>query len=327
MKIRELLLAMILGLGVPWMIFSVLEARHYDAEVLETTNVSSSEPAMDSEDLEQEDMKITVAFPDGETVSMYLEEYVAGVVRGEMPADFELEALKAQAVAARTYVLKRYASGQKHENAVVCTSGSCCQEFCTQEKYYDLGNTQDSLDKIKAAVDSTKGEVLLFGGNLIDATYYSCSGGRTEDALAVWGKDVAYLQSVDSPGEEDAAHYIDTVTLTLEQLEQKLGTQLHGDWLGEVSYTRGGGVDTIKIGSASYKGTQLRQLLNLRSTAFVMTAVGDTVTVTTKGYGHRVGMSQYGADAMAVNGNSYQDILMHYYPGVSLEQYVPQKGN
>ena len=185
----------------------------------------------------------------------------------------------------------------------------------------DAGHTQQDLIKISDAVLQTAGKVLTYNGALIEATYYSCSGGRTEDAVAVWGQDIPYLQSVESPGEERASHYIDTVTYDRSELEQVLGQKLSGNWLGTVTYTRGGGVETIEIGSKVYKGTEIRQLLGLRSTAFVMTAVADTVTVTTKGYGHRVGMSQYGADAMAVSGSTYDSILTHYYPGTELEDF------
>ena len=166
--------------------------------------------------------------------------------------------------------------------------------------------------------------MLTYQGKLIEATYFSCSGGRTEDALAVWGEDVPYLQSVESPGEEGAAHYVDTVSFTASEFCEKIGKELPGipaEWIGTIRYTAGGGVETIYIGDEPYSGTQLRSMLNLRSTAFLITAAGDTVTITTKGYGHRVGMSQYGADAMAVQGCSYEEILAHYYPGTKLQQW------
>ena len=143
-------------------------------------------------------------------------------------------------------------------------------------------------------------------------------------SLVLWGSDVPYLQSVESPGEEFAAHYVDTVIFTLEEFQQRLGVEFTDspeNWVGEISYTEGGGVDTIHLCDRTYKGTQLRKLLGLRSTDFKITAVGDTVTVTTKGYGHRVGMSQYGAQAMAQAGENYSDILAHYYPGTVLQSW------
>ena len=145
----------------------------------------------------------------------------------------------------------------------------------------------------------------------------------TEDAAAVWGADIPYLQATESPGEEGATHYIDTVTFSAVEFQNALGVSLKGNaatWLGPVQYTRGGGVDTIEIGGTVYQGKTLRKLLNLRSTAFTMTAVGDTVIITTKGFGHRVGMSQYGAEAMAVDGYDYTEILAHYYKGAVLRK-------
>ncbi len=261
---------------------------------------------------------IFVQMTDGIT-EMELDAYLTGVLLGEVPGDFEPEALKAQAVVARTYTLK----SKKHGAASVCTDPSCCQAYCTEEAYLAAGHKEEELEKIRLAVSDSEDLVLTYGGELIDATYFSCSGGRTEDALAVWGTDVPYLQAVDSPGEEKAAHHIDTVSFTVAELASLLGTDLSangGDFIGKVSYTNGGGVETIQIGDEVYDGITLRRLLGLRSTAFAMTVVGDTVTVTTKGFGHRVGMSQYGADAMAASGADCREILAHYYPGTILEK-------
>ena len=164
---------------------------------------------------------------------------------------------------------------------------------------------------------------LLDEGKLIQATYFSCSGGRTEDAAAVWGGDVPYLQSVDSPGEEAADTYADEVQLTKEAFQQMLGRRLTGSpdkWLGEVKRTKGGGVATMVIGGKTYTGTQLRSTLELNSTAFTMAVQGENIVITTSGKGHRVGMSQYGAEAMAVKGSNYREILQHYYPQTRIDK-------
>lgn len=256
------------------------------------------------------------------TEDMTLEEYVFGVVLAEMPAEFELEALKAQAVVARTYTGKKM-SNSKHNNADICTDSTCCQAYMDDESYLLAGGTEENLQKVRSAVESTAGEVLTYQGELIEATYFSCSGGKTEDAAAVWGADVPYLQSVASPGEEKAAHYTDTVRFTTKEFSSKLGLSLSGNpgmWVESMTYTTGGGVQTIVLQGNTFTGTQIRQKLGLRSTAFVITIAGDTVTVTTKGYGHRVGMSQYGAEAMAVQGSDYQEILYHYYTGTTLSE-------
>lgn len=250
-------------------------------------------------------------------VPMALEEYITGVVHCEMPANFEPEALKAQAVVARTYALRMRQKSGKHPEADVCAQSDCCQ-----------GYTNGENEKIRAAVAATAGQVLTYDGALIEATYFSSAGGRTEDALAVWGNDIPYLQSTDSPeyGYQDQS--LNTVTMTAQEFQTKLGLVLEGPcetWLSDVAYTKGGGVATMSIGGHIFDGTDLRKLLELRSTAMVITAVGDHITITTRGYGHRVGMSQYGAEAMAVSGATYDEILAHYYQGTTLELFVDKE--
>ena len=172
----------------------------------------------------------------------------------------------------------------------------------------------------------TEDLVLTFEGNLIEAPYFSCSGGTTEDAVAVWGTDVAYLQSVSSPGEEHATHYSDTVIFTPEEFAKALDLDVQGDidpnsWLGDVTYTQGNGVDTMEICGKIFRGTELRKLLDLRSTSFTVNGESDRLIIVTRGFGHRVGMSQYGADAMAVNGSTFDEILAHYYQGTELTKW------
>lgn len=259
---------------------------------------------------------------DGTLQTLEMGEYLTGVLLGEVPADFEPEALKAQAVAARTYTAKAMATGGKHADGSLCADPGCCQAYLTQEAYLSLGGSPEAVEKIRSAEEDTGDLVLTYEGELIEATYFSCSGGITEDAKAVWGTEYPYLQSVDSPGEENAAHYRDQFSFTGEELQEKLGVTLTGapaTWFADTVYTAGGGVDTMVIGGQTYGGTQLRSLLGLPSTAFAVTIQGDTVTFATKGYGHRVGMSQYGADAMAVLGSTFAEILEHYYPGTRLE--------
>ena len=243
-----------------------------------------------------------------------------GGVLAEMPADFEPEALKAQAVVARTYTRKR-AEGSKHEGAAVCMDSGCCQGFRSPEEYRDMGGKQASVEKVRRAVEATDALVLRYGGALIDATYFSCSGGSTEDAVAVWGQDVPYLQAGESPGEEDAPRFSDRVSFTAAEFAEKLGLSADGEpgrWFGTVIHTDGGGVDTLVIQGKTFTGTQLRAKLGLRSTAFEVSVSGQTITVTTRGFGHRVGMSQYGAQAMAREGSSFEEILAHYYTGAEL---------
>ena len=265
--------------------------------------------------------RISVLREDGVVEQMEINNYLTGVVLCEMPAEFEFEALKAQAVVARTYALRRSSGTSKHDGAAVCLQSNCCQGYEDISAYIADGGKETDVDKIRKAVTETDGLVLTYGDELIDATYFSCSGGMTEDAKAVWGNDVPYLQATLSPGEENASHYVDTVTFSLTVFAEKLGldaNQIRQKGIENVDYTSGGGVSYITICGEKFKGTEFRKALDLRSTAFVISLVGDTATITTKGFGHRVGMSQYGADAMAVSGSTFAEILKHYYNGVEI---------
>lgn len=280
-------------------------------------------PAVSTEASEPQVPAITIGrrLASSDVVTENLENYLVGVVLAEMPGSFEKDALKAQAVAARTYTLKASVTGGKHGDGSLCTESSCCQAYISPEDYLKLGGTQELLDKITSAVQQTHSQVLLYEDELIDATYFSCSGGTTEEAAAVWGGDVPYLVSVSSPGEETADHYSDTKRFTADEILEALGIEPEGtpeDWLGMTAYTKGGGVDFMIIGNRQFRGTELRSLLGLNSTAFAMEVHNGEIIITTKGHGHRVGMSQYGADAMAVNGSTYEEILAHYYPGTAL---------
>ena len=311
---KEIGVALLMGWVVPgfllWFGAALLEARDVtDEDLIPETMIS------------QQNNSRRIPVRTGEAVEQQaLEDYLVGVVLAEMPASFEEEALKAQAVVARTYTLRANRTGGKHGDGSVCTDHTCCQAYIDPEEYRSRGGTRENVEKIRRAVMATAGQVLTYGGELIEATYFSCSGGSTEDAVAVWGNDYPYLQSVDSPGEEHAAHYTDTVTFTPAEFAGELGMIPSGrptDWFGAVTYTDGGGVDTMVIGGKTYKGTELRQKLGLRSTAFTVSA-GEKITITTRGYGHRVGMSQYGADAMSMSGKGYEEILTHYYQGTVL---------
>ena len=267
---------------------------------------------------------IPVLTEDDRITLMELEEYTLGVVLAEMPASFYAEALKAQAVAARTYALRRYVLGDRHTDKAVCTDPQCCQAYMTKEQYLKTHGDEENLQRVHEAVQATKGQILTYQGNLAETTYFACSGGRTEDAVAVWGTDIPYLQAVDSPGEENANSYWRSTYFTKEEFENALGRALAGtpeSWLGKKTFTEGSGVATMVIGGITYSGTQLRKLLGLNSTVFSMEADDAGILVETYGNGHRVGMSQYGADAMAQQGSSYQQILLHYYNGTRIDKW------
>lgn len=316
---KEICAAIFLGAILPGMILNISAAVLKDSARQTLVSVSTEE----TESSVNDSVSICLRNSDGIQSQMKMNDYLTGVLLGEMPAEFEMEALKAQAVAARTYTAKAVITGGKHGDGSVCADSACCQAYLPQETYLLLGGTEENLEKIHKAVLETTGLVLVYDGSLIEATYFSCSGGSTEDAAAVWGTDYPYLQAVASPGEEEASHYSNTLAYDMEVFQKKLGREIPGSpasWFGEVTYTPGGGVAEMMIGGESYKGTTLRSLLGLPSTAFTAAVEGNTIVITTRGYGHRVGMSQYGADAMAVNGSTFRQILAHYYPGAQLIQ-------
>ena len=312
---KQWLLPFLAGLVIPLVLAAVFQ-KIPPVQEAECETIVPEETQVRQDSLAQ----LTVKNKAGNLQQMALEEYLLGVVLAEMPADFETEALKAQAVVARTYTCKRM-ERSKHEGAAVCMEPGCCQGYRSPEEYREAGGREAAVEKVRRAVEDTDGLVLCYGGALIDATYFSCSGGSTEDAVAVWGQDVPYLQAVESPGEEEAPRFTDSVEFSSSEFAEKLGISAAGDpagWFGAVEYTDGGGVDTMVIRGKPFTGPQLRSKLGLRSTALEISVSGKTITVTTRGFGHRVGMSQYGAQAMAQAGESFQSILAHYYTGTEL---------
>ena len=268
---------------------------------------------------------------DGELQEMDLNEYLWGVVAAEMPASFELEALKAQAVAARTYSLNKAGQAANHPEADLCTDHTCCQAWIAREKAQaNWGdNAQTYTDKITRAVAETNGEVALYEGSLISALYHSSSTDTTQDAVAVWGGNVPYLKSVPSPEGEEVPDYHSTVTYPSQEckdriLSAKPEAVLEGDpanWFTNAVYSDGGSVLTIDLGGVTVSGHEARTIFDLRSASFTVETTPDSVTFSGTGYGHGVGMSQYGANAMAAEGKTYQEILQHYYTGITVESY------
>ena len=314
---REIVLAVIMGMILPGITLNwAVERERPDPE---ETQFRPIEP---QQTMPQVRMEMKLRKNDASVKTMDMDEYLVGVVLAEMPSAFSMEAKKAQAVVARTYARKAAVTGGKHGDGSVCTESSCCQSYLTVEEYLNRGGSQSTVEEARAAVAATSGYVLTYEGTLIEATYFSCSGGSTEDAVAVWGTDFPYLRSVDSPGEEHAVNYTDKVTFSKSEFADRLGLPLTGNpetWIGTATYTAGGGINTLVIGGKTFGGTELRSLLGLRSTAFSIEPGEEGITITTKGFGHRVGMSQYGADAMAMTGSTWQEILSYYYTGATLE--------
>ena len=247
----------------------------------------------------------------GDTVEeMTLGEYLVGVVRAEMPASFEPEALKAQAVAARTYTLYKMQTGGNHgDTADICTDSTCCQAYISEENARNnWGENADAYEeKIETAVRETDGETILYGGVPILAVFHSCSAGQTRSSGQVWVSDLPYLQAVSSPEPADSIpNYYSRVEFTAEEFREKvLASYPEADLSGE-----------------SMKGSTLRSVLGLRSACFEWEAADGKLVFFVTGYGHGVGMSQYGANQMAKEGADYRTILTHYYTGVTVEPYT-----
>lgn len=263
---------------------------------------------------------------------MPLEEYIVCVVSAEMPVSYEPEALKAQAVAARTYTYDKMLGGQcDRSEAVICSDSGHCQAYCDEQgrrKKWGRAFEQNEA-KLRQAVEQTKGQVLEYDGAPIVALFHSTSGGRTEDVENVYKNALPYLRGVDSPGEETAPRYQRTVTVSKEEFVQKImdtdpsagiDEKNVDASIGAFERTASDRVQSVMIGKAKLTGKQIRALFTLDSTDFSFAFDATNVLITTKGYGHGVGMSQVGANAMALAGKTYEEILTHYYTGVTLAQ-------
>lgn len=263
----------------------------------------------------------------GNSVELDMQSYLYGVVAAEMPASFHPQALKAQAVAARSYAIYTMQGG-KHGEGRLCGDYACCQAWYSEDELRRRWGEafEENMAKIRAAVDETEGEYLCYGGQAVFAAFHSSSPGRTENSGSLWAQ-LPYLVSVESPETgEDVPGYVSCVacapldfrdTLLRARPEADF-TGEEGTWIGAISRDESGRVESAVLGGLSFEGTELRSLFALRSTAFSLEYTGGQFVFTVTGYGHGVGMSQYGANVMAAQGADYREILAHYYPGTEL---------
>lgn len=259
--------------------------------------------------------EIIVYRSNGSVINLNMTDYLIGVVSSEMPASFNLEALKAQSVLARTYALKAKQTGKKLTDTVNTQSYIDIDQM--KNKWGNSFNTY--YNKIKNAVENTNGEYLSYNGNYIEALYHSTNNGKTESSLDVFGNYYPYLISVSSEYDKNASSYLKAISMPLDTISNKLGLNLNNDSVISIlSYTDGGNIKEININGNNFSGKKVRELLGLRSTDFDISISDNNANITTRGYGHGVGMSQYGANGMANAGYSYKDILSHYYPGTTL---------
>lgn len=261
---------------------------------------------------------VTVNRLNGEVLNLTLEDYLVGVVAAEMPASFNMEALKAQAVIARTYTKKLINSGRK------ITDDVTTQVYKSDDELKKLwGNSYNAYyNKIKNAVLITRDKYVTYNGELIDAVYHSTSNGFTEDASFVWGNSVPYLKTVTSPWDTSASTFQRSVDVSFYELSNKLGMNFdQGTLIEIISRDDSGRISKMKIGDKELTGTLARNIIGLRSSDFDITINESSITFTTRGYGHGVGMSQYGANGMANSGYTYEQILKHYYSGVTITDF------
>lgn len=260
-----------------------------------------------------------------------LDKYLFGVVSAEIPANYNIEALKAQAIAARTYTIYQIKNSKgKHDNADICDDYACCQAWISKEDRMERWNEnekEENWEKIKKAVTETAGLIVTYNGNPIDAFFHSNSGGTTEMASNVWGgENYPYLQSVETSGENEYSEYSSEVEISKTELIKKLKEKHpevninfnEKDSIKITEYTESGRVRNIKFGNVELSGTETRSLLGLKSTNFSVEIGNEKINFHVLGYGHGVGLSQTGADSLAKQGYNYEQILKHYYSGVEI---------
>ena len=267
----------------------------------------------------------------GQIEELPIDEYLYGVVSSEMPANYEAEALKAQAIVARTYTIYQIMNNSgKHPGADICDNSSCCQAWISKDERLSKWapeEAESNWNKIVDAVNSTSGKIITYQNKPINAFFHSNSGGKTESSLNIWGGiDYPYLKSVETAGEEGYTQYSSEAKFTKEELLNKLKEKYEDceiDYSQEnciqiLEYTTSGRVKTIKFGNKEIAGTEARTILGLRSTNFTFTISGDEIIFSVIGYGHGVGMSQTGADALAKSGSNCEEIIKHFYTDVEI---------
>lgn len=254
---------------------------------------------------------------------VFLEEYVVGVVGGEMPASFEMEALKAQSVASRTYVLKKILNNDNREYDVVDTVSN--QVYLDDDELKDKwgSNYGSYINKIREAVNDTSMEYLVYDGEIIDAMFFSTSNGYTEDSGVVFSTSLPYLRSVLSEWDKDVAPMFSYSTdMSLQEFYDRLDIEYSGELVMEVlERSDSNRIVKMRINGVEMLGKDIYKKLGLRSLDFSLKQVGNNINIETKGYGHGVGMSQYGAHGMAKNGYNYKEILSHYYSDTDLVKF------
>ena len=301
---KKIIIFILLMVFIPFFIVFIYNRNYKEIELNYINTVYIRVKRMKNEEIER----------------MPLEEYIVGVLAGEMPIDFDLEALKAQAVASRSYALKRIEYNKDKDYDVVDSIMN--QVYLDNDYLKDAwGNSYvRNINKLRKAVNATIDEYLEYDDKVVDAMFFSTSNGYTEDSLNIFGFDCDYLKSVESPWDKEVSSaYLTTKTMNLTEFYRRLNIPYNKNLNIEIQKRSSTNrILLLKINNVSFKGTEVYNALSLRSTDFTIELQGDTVSITTKGYGHGVGMSQYGALGMAKAGYTYEQILKHYYQNTNL---------
>lgn len=332
---KKILIYLLSFILICFVIPAILTRRTVNTISQENTNIENQQSQQDKENEQNYQYSkygtITLLHKKtGNTEQVNIDDYLCNVVSAEMPADFEIEALKAQAIVARTYTIYKILN-KKHENADICDDSTCCQAWISKEDRlarWEESKRENNWQKINDCINSTKGKIITYNNQPINAFFHSNSGGVTEIPVNVWGgTGYPYLQSVETSGEDAYNQYASEVTFTQEELINKLKqkySDISIDFSNEneikiLEYTESTRVKTVKFGNHEISGVEARTLLGLKSTNFEITKDGDNIKFSVKGYGHGVGMSQTGADSMAKQGSTAEDIIKHFYAGVEIK--------
>ncbi len=268
------------------------------------------------------EQQVRIKRSDGNIQVMNMEDYLIGVVSAEVPISFEEEALKAQAVAARTYAMKQIENSKNREYDVTddVMSQVYQDDYKLKEKWKD--NYEENINKIKKCVLDTQGEYITYDDKIIYAFFFSTSNGKTEDNKNVFGQDLPYLKVVDSSFDEnETSSFLSTKEFSMQEFYQKLQLD-YSETLNitDINKTESGRISSLKVNGVEFKGRDFQNKLSLRSTDFEIKINDKNITITTKGYGHGVGMSQYGANALAKQNKTYEEILKYYYQGTKIKK-------
>lgn len=334
-KILLYILSFIILFFILPIIFTITPKAETEEVVSNIENVTQEQPEQEVETTiyDYQKYKTIKLFHSGsgQIEELPIDEYLYGVVSSEMPANFEIEALKAQSIVARTYTIYQIMNNSgKHPGADICDKSSCCQAWISKDERLSKWapeEAESNWNKIVDAINSTSGKIITYQNKPINAFFHSNSGGKTESSLNIWGGiDYPYLKSVETAGEEGYTQYSSEAKFTKEELLNKLKEKYEDceiDYSQEnciqiLEYTTSGRVKTIKFGNKEIAGTEARTILGLRSTNFTFTISGDEIIFSVIGYGHGVGMSQTGADALAKSGSNCEEIIKHFYTDVEI---------